>query len=178
MIRGHHWFAPWIRFTTAGPESWGAEEGRVNVCRHMEGTGKGDRQGGVGESNLGGRQDVVHRGCNRGNHLSDTAMTSTSRSYYGMSDLWCSIHESAAGRWGRAAVQAFGSMGERRRRTGCQHGSAVRRLADAPQVALVPVAPSLSMETVGQDIIVRGREILGGTPVFCGTRVPLQALLV
>jgi uncharacterized protein (DUF433 family) len=29
----------------------------------------------------------------------------------------------------------------------------------------------------GQDVIVKDREILGGTPVFRGTRVPFQALL-
>jgi uncharacterized protein (DUF433 family) len=30
--------------------------------------------------------------------------------------------------------------------------------------------------TSSKDVIVRNREILGGTPVFRGTRVPLQAL--
>lgn len=37
---------------------------------------------------------------------------------------------------------------------------------------------SVKKETVpsGRNIIVRDPEILGGTPVFCGTRVPLQAL--
>jgi uncharacterized protein (DUF433 family) len=32
------------------------------------------------------------------------------------------------------------------------------------------------MMTPSKDVIVKDPNILGGTPVFCGTRVPLQAL--
>jgi uncharacterized protein (DUF433 family) len=34
-----------------------------------------------------------------------------------------------------------------------------------------------NMDSRAQEIIVKDREILGGTPVFRGTRVPFQALL-
>ena len=36
---------------------------------------------------------------------------------------------------------------------------------------------SLGMASTANDIITRDPEVLGGTPVFRGTRVPFQALL-
>ena len=45
------------------------------------------------------------------------------------------------------------------------------------KLILRPTGPKASSVNLGDEVIVKDPDVLGGTPVFRGTRVPFQALL-
>jgi uncharacterized protein (DUF433 family) len=72
------------------------------------------------------------------------------------------------------AAKRLDSSKFRNRLGGRRHDSAIACFATL--LALI-IAPEIHMTSLDNDVITKDPEVLGGVPVFRGTRVPFQSLL-